>query len=147
MHVKKQQQGFVLILALVMLSVLTIIGVSSMSRSNMELRAAANVKQHLDAYNAVQSMLEYAVSKDAEVVIDFQTTDTTPQPPVDYPDVSVNASATAAYIGCGPGFGSSLEEGKGFGYGFFIIQGDGTNVTTTSSSSQRQGVRYPSAAC
>jgi len=146
MHVK-QQQGFVLILALVMLSVLTIIGVSSMSRSNMELRAAANVKQHLDAYNAVQSMLEYTVSKDAEVVIDFQTTDITPQPPVDYPDVSVKASATAAYVGCISGLGSSLEEGRGFGYGHFIIQGDGTNTTTTSSSSQRQGVRYPSAAC
>jgi len=57
-----KQQGFVLILALVMLTVLTLIGVSSMNSANMELRATANAQQHQVAFNAVQALIEYSVS-------------------------------------------------------------------------------------
>ena len=68
-----RQQGFVLILVLVLLAVLTLIGVSSMNSSNLELKATANARQHQAAFNAVSSLLEYTVSADPLVLINFQT--------------------------------------------------------------------------
>ncbi len=72
-----QQSGFVLVLALVMLSMLTLIGVSSMNSASTELKATANAKQHQLAFNATQSLLEYTVSKPGTNKIDYQTRDTT----------------------------------------------------------------------
>lgn len=142
-----QQQGFVLVLVLVLLAALTLIGVSSMNSSNMELKATANARQHQAAFNAVQSLLEYAVSTRTPVLIDFQTTSLVEQK-VDH-TISGGASlqASAVYAGCASGIGSSLEEGKGFSNNYFNITGTGTNTTGTSSSTQVQGVRFPAAAC
>ena len=139
-----KQQGFVLILALVLLAVMTLIGVSSMNSANMELKATANAQQHQFAFNAGQSILEFAVSADGAKLIDFQTSDPTPQPVT---TTGVVATAEAVYAGCGVGIGSSLEEGKGFSYNFFNITGSGSNSTATATSTQAQGIRFPAAAC
>ena len=141
-----KQQGFVLILALVLLAVMTLIGVSSMNSANMELKATANAQQHQFAFNAGQSILEYAVSADGAGLIDFQTSDPTPQP-VTATVMGVVTTANAVYAGCAVGIGSSLEEGKGFSYNFFNITGSGTNSTGTATSIQAQGIRFPAAAC
>jgi type IV pilus assembly protein PilX len=141
-----KQQGFVLILALVLLAVMTLIGVSSMNSANMELKATANAQQHQFAFNAGQSILEYAVSADGASFIDFQTSDPTPQP-VTTTVMGVVTTANAVYAGCGVGIGSSLEEGKGFSYNFFNITGSGSNSTGTATSIQVQGIRFPAAAC
>lgn len=142
-----KQQGFVLIMALVLLAVMTLIGVSSMNSANMELKATANAQQHQVAFNAVQSLLEFAVSADGAAALDFQTTDTTPQIiKASVPNTS-NLVASAVYSGCSVGVGSSLEEGKGFSYNFFDISGSGANSTNTATSIQAQGIRYPAAAC
>lgn len=140
-----RQQGFVLIFALVMLSVLTLIGVSSMNSANMELRATANAQQHQVAFTAVQSLLEFTVSKNTTV--DFQPADLTAVQTVAYafPDAS-SLSATVTHAGCNVGIGSSMQ-GGGFSYNFFNIAGTGSNATGTASSSQTQGIRYPSASC
>lgn len=149
MHIKqqyKQQRGFVLILALVMLAVLTLIGVSSMNSANMELKATANAKQHQVAFNATQSLLEFTISKPGTGVIDYQTSDLTPQ--IYSAFVMSGASgltATINYVGCTKGIGSSLEAGRGFSYNFYNIQGSGSNATGTAVSNQTLGVRFPSA--
>ena len=141
-----KQQGFVLILALVLLAVMTLIGVSSMNSANMELKATANAQQHQFAFNAGQSILEYAISADGASYIDFQTSDPTPQP-VTTTVMGVATTAVAVYAGCAVGIGSSLEEGKGFSYNFFNIIGSGSNSTGTATSIQAQGIRFPVAAC
>ena len=142
-----EQQGFVLILALVLLAVMTLIGVSSMNSANMELKATANAQQHQVAFNAVQSLLEYAVSADGAAALDFQTTDTTPQVIKASVPNATDLVATAVYSGCSIGVGSSMQEGKGFSFNFFDIAGSGANSTKTATSSQAQGIRYPAAAC
>ncbi len=144
----KQQRGFVLILALVMLAVLTLIGVSSMNSANMELKATANAKQHLEAFNATQSLLEYTVSKPGTVAIDYQTRSTTPYVHSAYTLPGTSAlSATVGYTGCTKGIGGSLEDDKSFGYNHFNIMGSGSNATGTATSNQNLGIRYPAAAC
>lgn len=145
---RKQQQGFVLILALVMLTVLTLIGVSSMNSASIELKAAANAQQHIVAFNGVQSVLEFSVSQPAENIIDWTTTNVNlVQPALHTLPPAINLVANVQYIGCSKGVGSSLQAGRGLSYGFFSVAGSGTNATGTSSSLQTQGVRYPAASC
>ena len=145
----KNQVGFVLIMALVMLAVLTLIGVSSMSSANMELKATANAQQHNNAFNAVQSLLEFSVSdQGAAPVIDFQVSDYGLTQTVSTAMSNTSGlSATVVLSGCSVGLGTSLEAGKGFSYNFFNIIGTGSNSTGTATSIQGQGVRYPSASC
>ena len=149
------QQGFVLILVLVLLTMMTLIGVSSMNSSSIELKAAANAQQHQVAFNAVQSLLEYTISdQGAAPVVDYQISD--PNLTQIVTTTLANAaslSATVVLSGCSIGLGSSLEAGKGFSYNFFTIRGSGSNTqggSTTpgkATSIQGQGIRYPSASC
>jgi hypothetical protein len=145
---KTPQQGFVLILVLVLLAVLTLIGVSSMNSANVELKATANAKQHQIAFTVVQSVLEFAVSKDGAALIDYQTNNPATQSITSHTVANGSSlRADAVYAGCGVAVGNSLEEGKGFSYNFFDITGSGSNTTGTASSVQTQGIRYPAAAC
>ncbi len=142
-----QQHGFVLVLALVLLAVLTLIGVSSMNSANMELKSTSNAQQHQIAFDAVQSVLEFAVSATGATLIDFQTNDPTPQTVTTSLANASSLSATAVYSGCSVGVGSSMQDNKGFSYNFFNITGTGSNKTDTATSIQTQGVRFPAAAC
>jgi len=143
---QKRQQGFVLVLVLVMLAVLTLIGVSSMNSASMELKAVGNAKQHSIAFNVVQSAIEYAVSSDPVVTIDFQTNDESQIQTVN-PRVALGSdvSATVQFSGCGVASGNSLS--KGFSYNFFDITATGKNAKGTASSTQVQGIRFPAASC
>ena len=145
---QKRQQGFVLVLVLVMLAVLTLtlIGVSSMNSSSIELKSVANAKQHSIAFNVVQSAIEYAVSSDPAVTINFQINDETQTQTVN-PSVALGSdvSATAQFSGCGVASGNSLS--KGFSYNFFDITATGKNAKGTASSTQVQGIRFPAASC
>ena len=146
---KAQQHGFVLILVLVMLAVLTLIGVSSMNSANMELKATANAKQHQAAFHVVQSVLEFAVSTKGATLIDFQMNDSTVTQTINADSVSEvggsNVSVNAVFVGCGVGVGSSLV--KGFSFNFFDVTGTGSNAAGTATSVQTQGIRFPAASC
>jgi len=143
----RKNRGFVLILALVMLAVLTLIGVSSMNSANMELKAASNAAQHQVAFNAVQSLLDFSISDAGIAILDFQTDSSATQTLTYSLANTSNLSASMDFAGCSSAAGSSLEAGKGFGYNFYNITGTGSNKTGTATSIQGQGVRYPSAAC
>ena len=144
-----KQQGFVLVLTLVLLAVLTLIGVSSMNSASMELKATANARQHQVAFNVVQSVLEFAVSADGAALIDFQINDPLVVQTINTGDFTVKNgsaySARAVFAGCGVGVGSSLE--KGFSFNFFDVTGTGANAAGTATSVQTQGIRFPAAAC
>lgn len=154
-----RQQGFVLVLALVMLSVLTLIGVSSMNSANTELKATANAKHHQIAFHATQSLLEYTVSVPGTKEINYLTRDKTPVLYSDETGVgdkvlgytktpnSSAISATVSYLDCGRGDGTSLEEGKGLGFNLFDVKGTAKNAKGTAVSNQTLGVSNPSASC
>ena len=146
---KNSQRGFVLILTLVLLAVLTLIGVSSMDSANTELKATANAKQHQIAFNVVQSLLEFAVSAGGAAIIDFQENDPTVTQTVTTYSVANGSSlsAGAVFAGCGVALGNSLEAGKGFSYNYFDITGTGSNASGGATSVQVQGVRFPAASC
>lgn len=142
----RHQQGFVLILALVMLAVLTLIGVSSMNSASIELKAAANAQQQIVAFNGVQSVLAFTLSQPAETAIGWTSTDDEPRTATHSVPSAANLVANVDYLGCSIGIGSSLQAG-GLRFNFFGVDGSGSNVTETATSLQRMGVRYPAAAC
>ena len=122
------QKGAVLILSLVMLTVLTIIGASSMSRSSLELKVASNAQQHNVAFQAAQSRLAFASSNDPAnpvnflMPIDFSAAPSTWIAQTCNPPACPNdtraipewaATATIVPLDCDKGIGDSLEEGKG----------------------------------
>jgi len=145
-----KQSGFVLILALVLLTVMTLIGVSSMNSASMELRATANARQHQMAFNNVYSLLEYTVSSGAVTTlgnfIDYQTTLPAAQIVVS-PTASNNSQASIVYAGCSSGVGSSLQSGKGVSYNFYNNLASGSSASSLVASQQNLGVRSPAASC
>jgi PilX N-terminal len=140
------QGGFVLVLALVMLTVLTLIGVSSMNRANMELKAAANSWQHQIAFNAANSLNDYVLSGPGSDVIDYLAVVPSGISAFTVAGAS-NISAAVTKTGCSVSIGSSLEAGKSFSNNYFTVVGQASNSTNTSTSFQTQGVRYPAAGC
>ena len=147
-----KQHGFVLIMALVLLAVMTLIGVSSMNSANMELRSMSNAQHHQRAFSGGQSVLEYiisagAVRSDNSLSLDFQDSAAGAQP-VSTSVGGVANTGSLTYVGCTVGVGSSLEEGKGFSYNFFNSLGRGVNNAKAKAVSiQNQGVRFPAASC
>ena len=152
----QKQAGVVLVMALVMLTVLTLIGVSTMSRSTLEMKVASNMQQHNVAFQAAQSRLAFAGSKDLSNPINYLIAIPDPDnPPVqtcDLADGCVDgadwvATATVNFTYCGKGVGSSLESGKGFSYRTFEIEATGETLTGSSRSIQTSAIRYPVKGC
>lgn len=146
-----RQQGFVLIMALVLLGVMTLIGVSSMSSTNVELKATSNARQHHLAFNAVQSVLAFSISGDTNLDLQEIGNQNVVMPTTLLPDVA-SLVGSMRQDGCLVGVGSSLEEGRGFYYNYFQIIASGNNKTSggsagSASSTQVQGVRFPAAGC
>lgn len=150
-----QQQGAVLIMSLVMLTVLTLIGISSMSSSTVELKVSSNSQQHDIAFQAAQSIIDVAASPESPLNTNnyqvFETDELQPgyEQNLMYTGSSGKSSASAitTWLGCKTQIGSSLEEGKAPVVNFFNVNATGTTVTGSATSVQMQGVRYPAAAC
>jgi type IV pilus assembly protein PilX len=149
-----KQQGAVLVMALVMLTVLTLIGVSSMSSSTLELKVAGNTQQHDIAFQAAQSIIDIAASEDPANTNNYQVFKTDSAQPgfkqmINYAssDGEATAQAETFWVGCKKNIGNSLEEGKAPASNFFNVTATGQTITGSSSSVQVQGLRYPAAAC
>jgi len=155
----KQQRGAVLVLALVMLTVLTLIGVSSMSSSSLELKIASNAQRHNTAFQGAQSRLAFVSSVDPLNPIDFLIPIDMKADPITWPvqtcdpaDGCLNgtnwvATAVVRHVACKAGAGSSMEAGKGFANRVFEIEVTGETAALTARSTQVGAVRYPVKAC
>ena len=105
LHIEKQK-GAVLVMALVMLTVLTLIGVSSMSSSTLELKVASNTQQHDIAFQAAQTVIEIAASEDPLNTNNYQVFVTEPTNPLyeqiityDSDDGEATAQAATYWLG------------------------------------------------
>ena len=152
-HLNKQQ-GAVLVMALVILTVLTLIGMSSMSSSTLELKVAGNTQQHDTAFQVAQTLIDLTASEDPANTNNYQVFKVDPgaagfEQIINYTSIDGEATAQAStiWVGCKNNMGSSLEEGKAPASNFFAVTATGQTITGSSSSVQIQGLRFPSAAC
>ena len=149
-----RQRGAVLMMALVLLTVLTLIGVSSMSSSTLELKVSSNTQQHDVAFQAAQSVIDITASDDPLNTNNYQVFKVDPNDPayeqiINYASSDGNGTAQSAttWIGCKKNIGSSLEEGKAPASNFFNVRATGQTATGSAMSVQMQGLRFPAAAC
>lgn len=150
----KQQRGAVLMMSLVMLTVLTLIGVSSMTSSTLELKVSSNMQQHDVAFQAAQSAIDITASTDPLNTNNFQVFKTDSADPLfeqimNYSSSDGYGAAQTAtfWVGCKKNIGSSLEEGKAPSSNFFNVRATGQTASGSAMSVQMQGLRYPAAAC
>ncbi|MDH5393240.1 MAG: PilX N-terminal domain-containing pilus assembly protein [Gammaproteobacteria bacterium] len=112
MQLKNQQQGIVLVICLVMLMVLTIMGVSSMSNTTLQLQIARNTQEQNTAFQTAEAGI-----RNAKEIADY-TALRNPDPNVTYVPQSFNyvmpvsgltATATTSHMGCTRRFGNSID--------------------------------------
>jgi hypothetical protein len=142
---------------LVLLTVLTLIGVASMSSSTLELKISSNAQQHNIAFQAAQSRIAFASANDASNPINFLIAIDIDNPPWPVQDCNPAegcldgtdwvATAEVKYLDCAKGLGSSMEAGKGFSYRMFEVVAEGYTSTGSARSVQAAAVRYPVKGC
>ncbi len=159
---KNKQNGAVLVVSLVLLTVLTLVGVASMQSSSLELRAASNAQQYNTAFEGAVSRTEFATSQDVNNPLDFLVAIPDVSNPATWPvqncnpadgcpdDPSGNWTATAQMTfsgSCLPAVGFSLEDGRSVYFRHFDITTDARANNGAARSVQVQGVRFPAAGC
>ena len=152
-QLKQRQTGAVLVMALVLLTVMTLIGVASMTSSSMQMRVASNMQQHNIAFQGAQSRIAEAISPTSPSPINFKInipdlndSSTWPVQTCNVADGCLDgadwgATASTYYKGCTTGFGNSLEAGKSIAVRTFEIDVTATAAGGIARSIQRQGVR------
>jgi len=161
----KKQVGAVLVMSMVFLIVLTLLGLSSMSNSTLELKIASSSQQRDVAFQGAQSVIDFVMTAPFppnpmnflmpinDSIFDYladnpvAACNSGASCPPGLAFVQWSANTTVGYAGCGKGTGSSLEEGKAFYYRNFDITAQGQTNTGSSYSTQSQGVKFPAAGC
>lgn len=137
----QRQRGAALVIGLMMLVALTLIGVTTMGMSSMELRMASNAQNKSNAFQAAEAGLEVGLADtDAENITAAQAI-TAP--------VLVNATATvnATFVGLIPGRGNGFTTGvscpgsspERTRCAHFQITSVGQHLQSNAASTQVQG--------
>lgn len=99
----QKQKGVALAVGLVMLLILTIMGISSMSNTTLELKIACNSQTHNDAFQAAMSCVN-------ESIVGVNRSGPWPQTNnCIIANSNTSAEVTMDYLGCQVVAGSSLE--------------------------------------
>lgn len=130
---RSRQSGAALIVAMILLLVITIIAVSAMGTSRLELRMAGDQQFSLIAFQAAQSAIESRIVEGG-----FSTTMSTTPDTYPFTDMSANAETVVRYETASevPGGGYSL--GSGFQAYHFEIDASATGPRDAMSE-QIQG--------
>jgi len=147
-----QQRGAALIVGLVLMMVLTLLAVSTMRTSTLELAMAGNAQFHEQATQLAEAGVEDAVSQiENEDIPLSSTTDwatnysQTVRTPQDDGDLG-RYDVTISYLDCGdPPAGSST--GGATGADFYEIESTGMSAARNAKSTLRQGFWVSRVAC
>jgi Tfp pilus assembly protein PilX len=99
-----KQRGFVLVVCLIILLVLTVLGVNNMGTSNLEQRMASNTQTKLDTLQSAESAIvdTYSTATDVNTAI-LAANPNNPNPPVsNYNYPGTVTSTTTNYISDNP---------------------------------------------
>ena len=134
-----RQRGAALMIAMVMIFMLSIMGVSVMRTSSLEKRMTGNAIQSSTTFQAAESATEQMLNSTATLsraasnfrtIIDVDT-DTV------HDDVPLSGTSRIVYVGTGPAFGFSSD----FMTLRLVAQGDRSIDSVRSRSIVRQGAR------
>ncbi|MEJ1355221.1 MAG: pilus assembly PilX N-terminal domain-containing protein [Candidatus Sedimenticola sp. (ex Thyasira tokunagai)] len=72
-NLRKSEQGVVLVVSLLILLVMTVIGVSSLRTSSLDMRIVANTKEQVTAFHVAETALELAMAEAGEDLSAYET--------------------------------------------------------------------------
>lgn len=132
--VHKAQRGAALVIGLILLMVLTLLAVSSMNTSSLELQMAGNTQFSQNAFQAAETGIEQAMRSGVYNTNVVNTVATTPVPGT-AADKYTTRTAFDANTGVTPvpSGGFSLGTGTGFQAYHFDIQSTGTSSRQASA--------------
>jgi hypothetical protein len=136
--IHKKQQGAALIVALLMLLVLTIVGISGMGDSIFDLRMTGNIQSHYDSLQQADTGISAAISQPGDNFKGIDQTDifsdTGTNALKDY--INSNVSTKYLYEGSAPR-GFSQKEWSGW---YYIVDSDHSDSVTGAKTHVYQGV-------
>ncbi len=133
---RHQQRGMVLVLGLIMLLVITVLGVSALTTSNLEQRMAANAQNSGVTFQAAESAILRTMADDAQLTAAVNGSGTVT---TQYTDIAANVSTATELTSGSPTF----QPGTSFKIGAypFDIRGTASMNATGSASEHLQGIR------
>ncbi len=133
----KSQRGMVLIVVLIMLTVLTILGITTMGSSTMEERMAANVQEYNRAFQAAESGISEHM-KEADALLSTATEASPVNHNYSYRGGKETVNTASWYEAKGREAPPGYSMGGPFRAHYFSMQSTGS-TTSGASSQHRQG--------
>ncbi len=127
---RKRQSGAVLIVAMVILVVLTLLGVTAMNTTSLQERIASNTQEQVHAFQAAETGLNQAFADN--LVYDITSTYTGGATPTTFAGSADSASYIPTFLGYSPPPLGSMFSATSFQAAHFNFRATGTSATNLS---------------
>ena len=125
-----RQSGAVLIVAMVILLILTLLGVSTMNTTSLQERIAANTQERVHAFQAAETGLNQAFADD--LAFDITSTYTGGATPTQFAGSADSASYVPTFMGFSAPPPGMLYSATSFQAAHFNFRSKGTSATNLS---------------
>ena len=127
---RSRQSGAVLIVAMILLVVLTLLGVTAMNTTSMQERIASNTQEQVHAFHAAETGLNQAFSDNS--AYDITSSYTGGATPTAFAGSADSASYVPLFLGFSPPPPGSLYSATSFQAAHFNFRSTGTSETQLS---------------
>ena len=126
-----RQSGAVLIVAMILLVVLTLLGVTTMNTSSMQERIASNTQEQVHAFQAAETGLNQAFADN--LAYDITSTYTGGATPTTFAGAADSASYAPTFLGFSPPPPGSLYSATSFQAAHFNFRATGDSASNAVS--------------
>ncbi len=139
-----RQRGAALVIGLIVLLMLTLLGVSNMNMTSVELKITSNVQNRHHAFQGAASLIEQSLQAQpaSEFAVDFTDAVTAKALPA-VEQNSVRSSGETQFTGNGSGIECPGGQGLRVSCNFFEIRSSATHLPSGAISNQVQGLYRP----
>jgi Tfp pilus assembly protein PilV len=127
---RAHQSGAVLIVAMILLVVLTLLGVTAMNTTSLQERIASNTQEQVHAFQAAETGLNQAFADNS--AYDITSTYTGGATPTTFAGTADSASYAPTFLGFSPPPPGSLYSATSFQAAHFNFRATGTSETNIS---------------
>jgi len=127
---RNHQSGAVLIVAMIILVILTLLGVTAMNTTSLQERIASNTQEQVHAFQAAETGLNQAFAD--SLAYDISGTYTGGATPATFAGSADSASYTPTFLGFSPPPPGSLYSATSFQAAHFNFRATGTSATNLS---------------
>lgn len=139
---RQRQRGAALVIGLIVLLMLTLLGVSNMNMTSLELKITSNTQNKNHAFQGAASAIEQVMQAPVGSAFRINFTNTAPQVFATDSHGSVTTAATATYVETAGGINCPLTS-LNMSCNFYKIRTTATHGPSGATSVQEQGLYRP----